>query len=173
MARGLGCYSQVAPKQQQTKKSTIPSVFCKRHWYLGGAGIAWITLSSLCISGTVTCVQVKAANKIHACCNQRLAENGELDPPHTIWQCVHTNRVMWVNRAGCCNPQDINISQYSRYDINAPPGLTCAASANCVTDMRLFKNQYSDQTPATAAFARIHTAEGRYIWAMEPTLEGE
>lgn len=165
-------------------------MFCNRHWYLGGAGIAWITWSSLCISCTVTCVQVKAANRIHACCNQILAENslmitektenGEVDPPHTIWQCVHTNRVMWVNRAGCCNRQDI-ISQYSRCDINAPQGLTCAASANCVTDRKrtlpgeiwLFKNQYRDHSPVTAAFARIHTAEGRYIWAMEPTLEGE
>lgn len=119
---------------------------------------------------------MKATNRIRACeWSTERTEIGGVVPPRTIWQRLHTNHVMWVNRAGCCNPQDIT-SLYSRCDINARPGPTCAARANYLTDRKcntswrqmINTNQYSYQTPATAAFARIHTARGRYICSMEP-----
>lgn len=54
MARGVADKARFLPEERPTtKNSTISSVFCNSHWYLGVAGFAWI--SSHCIIGKVMC----------------------------------------------------------------------------------------------------------------------
>lgn len=85
---------------------------------------------SCCISSTVTCVQVLTGHlDSHMFMQSIVAYRRQYIQSR---QCDHTNRVMWVNRAGCCNPPRTISARTVRCDMNThaqPPRKNWAASA--------------------------------------------